>query len=64
MNRFEQALARLQSTDQEAIVARIELDLPYRKLAQVLGKPSPDSARMAVTRALARLAEEMVRVRV
>lgn len=62
LNRFEQALARLQPTDQEAIVARIELDLPYRELAQVLGKPSPDSARMTVTRALARLAEEMVRV--
>ena len=33
----------------------------YRDVARALGKPSADAARMAVSRALLRLAEEMSR---
>jgi DNA-directed RNA polymerase specialized sigma24 family protein len=33
----------------------------YEEIAQLLGKPSADAARMAVHRALVRLAEEMKR---
>jgi RNA polymerase sigma-70 factor (ECF subfamily) len=57
--RYERAVERLSPPDQEAIVGRLELQYSYQELAVVLGKPSPDAARMAVTRALKRLAEEM-----
>lgn len=56
---YEAALSRLRDEEREAIVGRIELGLTYVELAGVLGKPSPDAARMAVTRALVRLAEEL-----
>lgn len=58
---YEAALARLRDEDREAIVARVELDGTYEELAEVLGKPSADAARMTVSRALVRLAEEMRR---
>jgi RNA polymerase sigma-70 factor (ECF subfamily) len=58
---YEAALARLRSEDREAIVARVDLETPYEALAEVLDKPSADAARMAVSRALVRLAEEMRR---
>jgi len=59
LDRYEAALARLEEQDREAIVARLELGLPYGELAGLLGRPSPDAARMAVARALLRLAEEL-----
>ena len=61
VERYEAALARLRPEDREAIVARIEMDGSYQEVAQALGKPSADAARMAVSRALLRLAEEMNR---
>ena len=59
--RYEAALARLRPEEREAIVTRIEMDCSYQQVAQALGKPSADAARMAVSRALLRLAEEMKR---
>ena len=59
--RYEAALLRLTAEEREAIVARVELGSTYEELAALLGKPSADAARMAVTRALVRLAEEMKR---
>ena len=59
LERYEGALARLAPEDREAIVGRVELNLPYDRLAFELGKPSPDAARVAVSRALVRLAKEM-----
>jgi RNA polymerase sigma-70 factor (ECF subfamily) len=59
LSRYEAAVERLPSADQEAIIGRIELQYTYDELAVVLGKPTPDAARMAVTRALKRLAAEM-----
>ena len=35
------------------------MDYSYEELAVMLGKPSPDAARVAVSRALVRLAEAM-----
>jgi RNA polymerase sigma-70 factor, ECF subfamily len=61
VERYEAALARLRPEDREAVVVRIEMDGTYQDVAQALGKPSADAARMAVTRALLRLAEEMSR---
>lgn len=59
--RFERALARLRAEDRDAIHLKVELDLPYEEIAAALGKPTQTAARMAVSRALARLAREMER---
>jgi RNA polymerase sigma-70 factor (ECF subfamily) len=61
VERYEVALARLRPADREAIIGRIELQYDYAQLAEALGKPSPDAARVAVKRALSRLIEEMNR---
>ncbi len=61
LERYEAALARLKPEEREAIVARIEMECSYQEVAQALGKPSADAARMTVSRALLRLAEEMTR---
>lgn len=61
VERYERALARLRPHDREAIVARIEMDCSNEEIAVALGKPSANAARMAVERALVRLAEEMRR---
>lgn len=60
-DRYHRALSRLAQADREAIVARIELGQSWAQVASVLGKPSPDAARMMVKRAVTRLAEEMAR---
>lgn len=59
--RYERALARLSADDREAIIGRVELQYDYEELAVALGKPSAAAARMAVTRAMKRLADEMRR---
>lgn len=61
VERYEAALSRLRPEEREAVVARLEMDGTYEAVAQALGKPSADAARMAVSRALLRLAEEMTR---
>jgi RNA polymerase sigma-70 factor (ECF subfamily) len=57
--RYEAAVQRLAPADREAIVGRIELEYSYAELAVALNKPTPDAARVAVTRAMKRLADEM-----
>jgi len=59
LDRYEEALARLSTEDREAVIARVELGLSHREIAEALGKPSDDAARMAVARALVRLVKEM-----
>jgi len=61
--RYEAAVQRLAPADREAIVGRIELEYSYAELAVALNKPTPDAARVAVTRAMKRLADEMQRAR-
>lgn len=63
VERYERALERLKPEDREAVITKMELDCSYAELARALGKPSADAARMAVGRALMRLAEEMKRER-
>ena len=58
---YETALNRLKPEERELIIARVELGLTYPEMVTMLGKPSPDAARMAVARALVRLTEEMGR---
>ncbi|MEM6453842.1 MAG: sigma-70 family RNA polymerase sigma factor [Acidobacteriota bacterium] len=60
LKRYEHALEQLRPHDREAVIARVELGLSYRDIAATLDKPSADAARMAVKRALRRLAEAMV----
>lgn len=59
LERYEAALARLTEEEREAVVTRVEFGLSYAEVAEVLGKPSADAARMAVVRALVKLAREM-----
>jgi RNA polymerase sigma-70 factor, ECF subfamily len=59
MERYETALQQLRPDERDIIIARVELQQTYQQIAQMHGKSSPDAARMAVSRALVRLAEEM-----
>lgn len=63
IERYEAALEKLRPVDREAIVARLELQQSYEEVAVALGKPNANAARVAVTRAIARLVEEMDRGR-
>lgn len=60
--RYRAALARLRPLDRQLIVARVELGYTPQQLA-LLGKfRKADSARVALHRAMVRLADEMTRV--
>jgi RNA polymerase sigma-70 factor (ECF subfamily) len=59
--RYERAFATLSPADQEVLHLRLELDFDADEIAAMTGKSSKDAARMAVQRALARLAEAMGR---
>jgi RNA polymerase sigma-70 factor (ECF subfamily) len=57
--RYQDALGRLRPDDRDLVVARLELGYSYAQISVATGRPSVDAARMAVRRALLRLAEEM-----
>jgi RNA polymerase sigma factor (sigma-70 family) len=57
--RYKAALARLVPGDRELIVGRFELEYSYDQLALATRRRTPDAARMAVKRALVRLAHQM-----
>ena len=59
LDRYEAALAALKPDEREAVVGRLEFGMSYSELATALGKSSPDAVRMAVTRALLKVAEHM-----
>jgi DNA-directed RNA polymerase specialized sigma24 family protein len=59
LGRYDSALQRLREPDRELVVARVELGLDYEEIAGLLDKPSIPAARVAVSRALVRLATEM-----
>jgi RNA polymerase sigma factor (sigma-70 family) len=59
MDRYEAALDLLKPDQREAIIARIELRLPWPEVATALNKPSVPAAQMAVRRSLVRLALKM-----
>jgi RNA polymerase sigma-70 factor, ECF subfamily len=61
LDRYEAGLADLTVLEREAVVGRIELGLSYAELANRLDKSTPDAARMAVARALLKLAKSMKR---
>jgi RNA polymerase sigma factor (sigma-70 family) len=57
--RYVAALKQLKAADRAAIIGRIELGYTYEQLALLLDKATPGAARLAVRRALLRLAQEM-----
>jgi len=59
VTRYERSLMALKSEDREAVILRIELCYDYDEIAAILGKSSAATARVAVSRALARLSHEM-----
>lgn len=59
--RYEQALEQLTEEEQRLIHLRIELDFDHQEIAAIVGRGSPDAARMAFQRALRKLAEIMGR---
>ena len=61
IERYERALERLRPQDQQAIVARCEWGMSHEEVAELLGKPTPAAAQVAVHRAIVRLAKEMAR---
>lgn len=59
LTRYDAALQRLRECDRQLVVARVELGLGYDEIADLLDKPSIPAVRVAVSRALVRLASEM-----
>jgi RNA polymerase sigma-70 factor (ECF subfamily) len=62
LSRYEQALEILSESDRELMIAFIELRCSDAELAELFEKPSPNAARMARGRALARLGRAMADV--
>jgi len=60
---YEGALANLSDHEQQAIFLSVELGHDFEEIAAQLGTPTPDAARIAVNRAIARLVDEMRRQR-
>ena len=60
-DRYRTALERLLSRDRELVVARIEAQWSFAEVAERFGMTTADAARMAVNRALKRLAAEIRR---
>ena len=60
---YERAFQMLKLSEQAAIAARLEEGMSYEDIAQELGNTSAEAARMAVSRALVRLAQEMKALR-
>ena len=58
-DRYREALTNLKPRDREMVVARVEMQWSLAEITQRLQMPSVDAARMAVTRALKRLAATM-----
>jgi RNA polymerase sigma-70 factor (ECF subfamily) len=42
---------------QQAVLLRLEFGYTYQQIAEAIGKPSPDAARMTVVRAINELAQ-------
>jgi RNA polymerase sigma factor (sigma-70 family) len=56
---YEAAMQRLDPEQRELLLMRIELGLDNDAIAELIGSPSANAARMRVARAMARLAELM-----
>ncbi len=59
LERYESALEQLPDEQRHAFMLRMELDLSHQEVADAVGCPSANAARMLVSRALLRLSEAM-----
>ena len=57
--RYDAAMLKLSSVQQEAVMLRIELGFTYEEIARAVGAPTANAARMTVARALVRLMEAL-----
>ena len=57
LERYEAALAALPEEKREAVILRVEFGFPYERIAEALGRPSANAARMTVVRSLVDLAK-------
>jgi len=55
LERYERSLERLDDVQREAVLLRLEFGYSHEEIAEALGKPSANAARMTVARALAEL---------
>jgi RNA polymerase sigma factor (sigma-70 family) len=62
LDRYERALETLRAEDREIVIAHAEFGFSHQELAAAFGKPSANAARMALQRALMRVATEMNRL--
>ncbi len=56
LEQYDRALSLLPGADRDAVVARLEFGLSYQEIAAAQQRPSADAARIAVGRALVKLA--------
>ncbi len=59
LERYDRALDTLRPEDRELVIAHVEFGFSHQELAQAFAKPSANAARMALQRALLRVAEVM-----
>jgi RNA polymerase sigma-70 factor (ECF subfamily) len=59
MDRYEAALERLDPVERQAVIARLELGYSYAEVAALVDKPTAGAARVAVSRAVTKLARYM-----
>jgi RNA polymerase sigma factor (sigma-70 family) len=59
MSQYERALERLTPDQRQAAILRLEMGYSHERVAEAVGVPSADAARMLVSRALVRLAQEL-----
>ena len=59
LERYDLALDKLGEEQREAVVLRVEMGYTYAQIAEAMALASTDSARMMVTRAIARLGRLM-----
>jgi DNA-directed RNA polymerase specialized sigma24 family protein len=59
LERYEKALEKLRPSYREAVIGYVELGYTTEELQTILDKPTIDATRMTISRALAKLAEEM-----
>ena len=59
LERYECALGALRPEDRELVIAHVEFGFSHQELARAFGKPTANAARMALQRALLRVADAM-----
>ena len=59
LDRYERALGALRPEERELVIAHVEFEFSHQELATAFNRPSANAARMALQRALLRLADEM-----